>query len=207
MAAPIAQAIADRAGQPWGHGSRLRGLLQEEQDLAKLYESFMRGLSRYLLGNAYRVRAKEPKWPMHHHSSDAAKWMPSMRTDVHIEHKVLTATTRTVGIIECKYYENPFGKSQYSDQDKWRNGHLYQQLAYMQAEVAVEPGQLRPAVRGTIAYAHHEYDFDETFELHGFPFRMVTVNLNLPWPELRARVEDVVRWSVASGEEALVASA
>jgi 5-methylcytosine-specific restriction enzyme subunit McrC len=187
----LAQQLVDAGGEE----STLRGVLRDEHNLPLLYEGFVRGFSSHILGSGYRVRAKQPGWPVAEQSAEAAERMPQMRTDVHIQRASEGGETSGVGIIECKYYESPLSSGPHSQTPKWNSAHLYQLMAYLHADAAESPQRPPSRTRGLLAYAHHEISFDETFTLHGFPFRMATINLELPWPVLRARVEDLVRWS------------
>lgn len=188
--------LSDHLVDPAGQTSKIRGAHLDPSLLPALFEGFIRGFTKHTLGPTYKVSAKQPPWPITQHSQTAAALMPIMKTDVCIETKPLNHPTGQTTIIECKYYKDPTSSSAHSQTKKWHTSHLYQLLAYLQAEAATHPDRTKAQTRGLLAYAHHEADFDESFTFHGFNIRLTTIDLNQPWVKLRARVQDLAQWSV-----------
>lgn len=179
----VSELIHEQALPDLGERGRTGRLSIGEAEVAALYEAFIRGVTAYLLGPAYRVQAREPKWRVEDIDADASALLPRMRTDAHV-----TAPDGRTSIIECKFYEAPLQTGRHGDARRFRNSHLYQLLAYLRAESA----ESRP--RGLLAYAHHEVQFDERFKLDGFEVRLVTINLNATWSVLRDQLAELARW-------------
>ena len=131
--------LSNHLVDPVGNTSKIRGALHDPKIMPALFEGFIRGFCKHTLGPTYKVSAKQPPWPITQESQTAAALMPTMKTDVCIETKPLNHPAGQTTIIECKYYDSPLTTSHHSQTNKWNNSHLYQLLAYVQAEATTNP--------------------------------------------------------------------
>lgn len=153
-----------------------------DESMSALYERFLR--EYYAFHHAqWSPAARNVQWdvnPFADHSQ-----LPQMRTDV-----TLMGRERTL-IIDAKYYSasmqtGAWGKSTV------HSGNLYQLLAYVKNKDVQRDG----SVSGLLLYARtgagEQPDLDVTIQGNRIAAR--TLDLNKPWEDLRAQLDDIVRW-------------
>jgi 5-methylcytosine-specific restriction enzyme subunit McrC len=105
-----------------------------------------------------------------------------MFTDVSLERDEYT------GIIETKYYREPFSTRHQTR--RVRSGHLYQLYAYVKN--VAHAGR---AVDGVLLYAQTDQAEDAEVQLQGHRFRIVTLDLSLPWEDIHGRMTEIAEWA------------
>ena len=166
---------SERAGS-----SRFHEILEDEKAMARIFEKFVRNFADAHLQNA-KVSAMKIKW-------DGA-WdvrteaiLPQMLTDVTIERP------GSKMILDCKFYrEALIGRH---EAKKLHSSHLYQLVAYLRNQ-AVNPGWEH--VSGLLLYPAVEHRFDHKFVLNSHPIRVVSLDLDRPWTDIRDRLLEVLR--------------
>jgi 5-methylcytosine-specific restriction enzyme subunit McrC len=160
-------------------GAEAQALLRDPERLAELFEAFVRGFARFELRGVAEVEAKSLAWAAVSEDPRTLALLPRMRTDL-----LLRWRDGRVTIGECKFYERSLQASHRGTEERLRAGHLYQLSAYLRA--AERLCGRRP--EGLLLYAHAERELEEELRLEGYPLRVATIALDLPWPELRARL-------------------
>jgi 5-methylcytosine-specific restriction enzyme subunit McrC len=101
-----------------------------------------------------------------------------MRTDVS-----LTGPDRKI-VIECKFYQKTLLTHRYGEQEKIRSQHLYQLYAYLQ-NLSRRSDQ---RVEGLLLYPKVGESIDFEFFVHGFPIRVLTVDLSTDFVAIGKRL-------------------
>lgn len=148
-----------------GH-SRFRDFTRDRQQMAILYESFVRNF--YRLHSRYRVSRQDIYWKWIAADQVAAGLLPKMQTDIS-----LVSAEKKI-IIDCKY--TPEATQQHYDATTLRSGHLYQVNAYLdnlpEAFANCEAMLLYPTVDKAISASYINANHR---------IRIETINLNQPW--------------------------
>ena len=149
--------------------SRFREFSRDRQQMAVLYESFVRNF--YRIHSRYKVKREDIYWNWIAEDQVAAGLLPKMQTDIS-----LTADGRKI-IIDCKY--TPEATQHHYDANTLRSAHLYQINAYLDnlssADSSCEAMLLYPTVDKPLLASY-------THKAHRISIR--TINLNQPWPEI-----------------------
>lgn len=175
----LARALPDEgaAGHAW------RKLLDDEEQMGRLFEGFVRGFAKCHFGERARVSGKEFRWPKAEFSERGAALIPKMITDVFIDWR---AGPPTIG--ECKFYKKPFVHGPHGGPSKLHSQHLYQLMAYLRAADREYDG--KPS--GLLVYATVDETVSERMEIDGYDFGVVSLDLARAWPELREQMTAVV---------------
>ncbi|MBK9385609.1 MAG: hypothetical protein IPN34_12430 [Planctomycetes bacterium] len=160
-------------------GTEAHALLRDPERMAELFEAFVRGFARHELHGVAEVTAKNLSWAATSEDPRALALLPAMRTDLFLRWR-----DGGVTIGECKFYERSLSRSHRGIDERLRAGHLYQLSTYLRA--AERHCGRRPA--GLLLYARAERELEEVLVLEGYPLRVATIALDLPWSELRARL-------------------
>ena len=163
--------------------AQLTAWVSDEQ-MNRLYERFIR---EYYVFHHPELAPSAPAVPWDYDDTNAhgVEQLPAMRTDV-----TLRSGQRTL-IIDAKYYGtsmqvSPWGKTTV------HSANLYQVLAYVKNADVRRDG----SVSGLLLYARttapEQPDLDVSVQGNRIGAR--TLDLNQPWENLRAQLEDVVSW-------------
>ena len=149
------------------------GLLENEIEMSRVFEAFVRNFYRFRCADAYDVRAQVLEWPA---SSGNVGYLPSMRTDVS-----LTSAKRRL-VIDTKFYAHML--TERYGHSAFRPPHLYQLYAYLRTQE--DRGATHRAAEGILLYPTAGTALDETYEVQGHRMRITTLDLARPW----AAIED-----------------
>jgi len=177
-------------------GRRFRDIRLADHELAYLFEGFVRGFIRHHLAPPHDVGRIQPKWAQARGPEAALGLLPLMKTDVTI------TGPRTIAVLETKFYREPFRELEHGERLKLRSSHLYQIFAYVTNLARQEPNR---SVRGGLLYASTGRGVEAELEIGEIPIMVRTIDLTLPWPELEAVMQGIVRWTTV--EDPVVASA
>ncbi|KQT01516.1 5-methylcytosine-specific restriction endonuclease system specificity protein McrC [Cellulomonas sp. Leaf395] len=165
--------------------TRLATWLPDDQ-MSALYERFLR---EYFAAHHPELapKASAIEWNLDIERSPRRDQLPAMRSDV-----TLRQGDRTL-IIDAKYYGQNMQASWWGSKDTVISGNLYQVLAYVTNADRNHDG----SVSGLLLYAHTgdaapQPDLDVV--VHGNRIGARTLNLNQPWEEIAASLEDTCRW-------------
>ncbi|TGE26421.1 5-methylcytosine restriction system specificity protein McrC [Hymenobacter metallicola] len=149
--------------------SRFRDFRRDERLMAQLFEAFVRNFYRHEQ-RQFRVLSETIAWQAEAEQPTDLALLPTMITDTTLE-----AAERKI-ILDTKYYTAAL-RPRY-DQQRLISPHLYQLYAYLQNQPAA-PGQ---QLEGILLYPAAKHELAARYTLGGFPVRVVTIDLNQPWP-------------------------
>ncbi|KAA9331396.1 hypothetical protein F0P96_14210 [Hymenobacter busanensis] len=153
--------------------TRFHDFRRDETLMAQLFERFVRNFYR-LEQRRYRVLSETISWQAQAEQAADLELLPSMITDTTLE-----SPARKI-ILDTKYYTAAF-KPHY-DRQRLISPHLYQLYTYLQNQPAPAGQQLE----GVLLYPAATHTADLRYTLGGFPVRVVTIDLNQPWPGIAA---------------------
>lgn len=157
-------------GREW----QLRAFLEDEKQMAALFEAFVRNFyQREQTG--WRVKSEKINWQGQGHSAEAQRYLPAMFTDI-----TLQSATRKI-IIDTKFYQQAL-RPHYQKQ-RLISPHLYQLFAYLQNSPPTPPQQI---LEGLLLYPVVSAELHLEYTLSGHKVRICTINLNQPWPGIKA---------------------
>jgi len=168
--------------------TRFRDFLQDEAQMAKLFELFVRNF--YMREQSqFSSKSDTIDWDGTWRDDESEAALPKMHTDIS-----LTSPKRKI-IIDTKYYKDAL-TSIYS-KDIVRPGHLYQIYAYVKNYE--RRNRTGTPTEGILLYPTVNRDFDLNYELGGHPVRALTLNLNQAWRGIHTDLLDII--SVTNANE------
>ncbi|GAB2946835.1 5-methylcytosine-specific restriction endonuclease system specificity protein McrC [Hymenobacter coalescens] len=159
--------------------TRFHDFRRDEALMAGLFERFVRNFYR-LEQRRYRVASETIHWQAEAERAEDLALLPSMITDTS-----LTAPDRRI-ILDTKYYAAAL--KPHHDRQRLIAPHLYQLFAYLQNQA---PHAAAP-LEGILLYPAATHEADLRYTLGGFPVRVVTIDLNQPWPGIAADLHRLV---------------
>lgn len=163
-------------------GKRFHPFDADERQMGAVFEAFVYNfLAREQ--SDFQVGRRNVDWSATAERTNDLAFLPQMRTDV-----ILTSAKRRV-IIETKFYAQPLRAGWHGGSPKLISGHLYQLLAYL-TRFANEPG---PDPEGMLLYASAGESFDLVYDIGGRRVRVVTLDLDAPWPQIEESLHELVR--------------
>ncbi|SMB94064.1 5-methylcytosine-specific restriction enzyme subunit McrC [Hymenobacter roseosalivarius DSM 11622] len=160
--------------------ARFLDFRRDERLMAQLFEAFVRNFYR-LEQRRFRVLSETISWQAAADEPDDLSLLPAMITDTTLE-----APDRKI-ILDTKYYYAAL-RPRY-DRQRLIAPHLYQLYAYLQNQ-NLPPGQL---LEGILLYPAAAREVDLRYTLGGHPVRVVTLDLNQPWPGIAADLLGLIK--------------
>ncbi|MGW9855813.1 5-methylcytosine-specific restriction enzyme subunit McrC [Staphylococcus hominis] len=162
-------------------GSRETMMFEDEQQMAHLYERFVRAYYKKEFPEL-KVTASHIPWAL---DDDNHQMLPTMRSDI-----MLTYGKQCL-IIDTKYYTTTL--QQYFDTRTIHSGNLYQIFAYVKNE-ALHLKSKQINVAGMLLYAKtNEYIVpDNTFQMSGNTISVKTLDLNQDFIHIAKQLDDIV---------------
>lgn len=160
-----------------------------EDDMAALYERFVREYLRAEHGSKVGVSAPHIPW-MLDDGNDSL--LPVMRSDIVLESRDGGAVRQL--IIDTKYYSRVLGE-RYGKQSL-HSGNLYQVFAYVKnAEERLRREGVAHEVSGMLLYARTDEAAApcETYRMSGNSISVRTLDLNQPFEGIRAQLDGIAR--------------
>jgi 5-methylcytosine-specific restriction enzyme subunit McrC len=154
--------ISDKPGT-----SRFMDFIQDEAQMAILYEKFVRNF--YIKHSGYNVKREDIYWGWIPADKIAEELLPKMVTDIS-----LTSDKRKI-IIDCKF--TPRATQKHYDAEKLRSEHLYQINAYMDNL----GGRYAEDCEMMLLYPTVELPLSVDFAHKGHKISIRTINLDQPW--------------------------
>lgn len=155
-----------------------------DEAMNSLYERFLREYYR-THHPELSPAASSVKWDFEEETAFGAVQLPAMRTDV-----TLRRGLRTL-IIDAKYYRDTLQSGQYGKQSV-HSENLYQILAYTKNADVLRDGSASGILLYARTAARQQPDLDVMIQ--GNRIGAQTLDLNLPWEDLRTQLEEVVTW-------------
>ncbi len=161
-------------------GGRFRSILTDDTRMPKLFEKFVLNFAKRHLADT-RVGAERIRWHGIANDDEVSGVLPSMLTDVTLESK----TRKT--ILECKFYREAFVTTHGAK--RLHSMHLYQLNAYLQNKSKHDGWE---DVNGILLYPAVAHHCNYSFQLLGHDVRVCSIDLDLPWNEIEARLLQIL---------------
>lgn len=161
-----------------GKEAEFYNFLEDERKMAYLFENFVRNFYKKELKPS-KVYRENIIWGL---KGENLSYLPLMQTDISIElpHKKI--------IMDTKYYKAAltlnFGK------DKLNSANLYQLFAYLKNNEGKSPKDR--TAEGILLYPRVNKDLDLTYTMENHIMKVCTVNLNMKWQSIEARLMEIV---------------
>ena len=164
-----------------GIRSRFADILADEARMSAVFEEFVRNFYR-AEQQGFRVKSEWIEWESGSLDEKHKAFLPTMRTDV-----TLRSDERLI-VIDTKYYRQTF--VDYMGKERVRASHLYQLFTYLK-NLETRQGPMR--VEGMLLYPSVNRQVLLDYNLGGHRIRVVTLNLNQPWPRIHKDLLDIVQ--------------
>lgn len=153
----------------------------DEQRMSRLYEKFILEYYRQHYPQLSATAAQIP-WAL---DDGVGTMLPVMQSDIHLQ------KDNSVLIIDAKYYSRTT-QSQF-DKHTLHSNNLYQIFTYVKNR-DYDFGDTPHAVSGMLLYAKTDEEIqpNSVFQMHGNQISVKTLDLNLPFPEIRAQLDSIV---------------
>ncbi|MCP5525071.1 MAG: 5-methylcytosine-specific restriction endonuclease system specificity protein McrC [Verrucomicrobiales bacterium] len=158
--------------------SKFQDFDQDEQQMAHLYEAFVRNF--YRTHSRFQVKGEDIRWRWTGADETSTRLLPKMRTDVS-----LTAPDRKI-IIDCKF--TPEVTQHHHGVEKLRSTHLYQINAYMDNL----QGENADTCEMMLLYPTVDRPLSADFTFKGHKIYIRTINLDQAWPKIHANLLELV---------------
>ena len=155
--------------------SRFRDFLRNEKQMAALFEKFVRNFYRHEQ-STFRVKSEKFGWQEVEATQGDLQFLPGMRTDVSLD-----SSTRKI-VIDTKYYAKCL--QSYFDNETIHSENLYQLFAYLKN---LQFGDTRQ-IEGILLYPTVGKSLSLRYCIQGHTMRIVTVDLNANWQDIRQRL-------------------
>jgi len=149
-----------------------------ESTVHSIFERFVRNFLDIHLDDCGVQRTRRAWSDVQALNEQAEALLPTLETDV-----VLTRPGRTI-VIDTKYYARTL-------QENWgvervRASHLYQLLGYLHN--MRRSGQWGGEIEGVLLYPLAQQPVDACWVIHGYPVRVLTIDLALSWEDISAEL-------------------
>jgi 5-methylcytosine-specific restriction enzyme subunit McrC len=161
--------------------AQFRDFLRDERAMARLFERFLFSFYRKEQSE-YSVSRDRIHWQDVSASPEAMDYLPTMNTDISLD-----SPDRKI-VVDAKYYREVF-QSNYGS-DSIHSGNLYQLYAYV-SNLAIREDKQR-AVEGILVYPTVNREVDLEYEIQGCRMRVVTIDLNQHWSEIRTDLKQII---------------
>ena len=167
--------LIHEATLPEGTGGRYRfsDILRDERKMALIFQAFVKNFLR-IEQSKYEVRSLQFEWDAEGDEADI-RLLPKMTTDIHL----VSGDERI--IIDTKYYgealQENYGKR------SLRSENLYQLFSYLKN--SEKRGPEYSAAKGVLLYPAIGITPAFRAMIQGHEIRVVTVNLDQPWQQVR----------------------
>jgi len=153
---------------------------REEKAMARLFEAFARNF--YKLETDMTVSSDSIAWQFLSENPDDLDMLPAMLTDI-----TLQSTNKKI-IIDTKYYKEAF-KTRFENQ-KINSNNLYQLFSYLKNQE--NELEITRNCEGILLYPSINQDFEYTFKYENHKIRVMSINLNQDWKQIRADLLKIV---------------
>lgn len=163
-----------------GDTARFAAILDDELQMSKIFEEFLRSFYRIEQRQFRAVAAETLRWDGYAVTEISRPHLPNMITDI-----TLRSPSRTV-VIDAKFHKDVLSASH--GVDKVKSGNLYQMLAYLQHTAR---GCGSP-VDGILLYPLTGSPIRLHYRLMGHDIQIVTVDLSQPWPAIHDELMQIL---------------
>ncbi|EDL62302.1 5-methylcytosine-specific restriction endonuclease system specificity protein McrC [Gimesia maris] len=164
--------------------SQFRDFLRDERQMARLFENFVFNFYRKEQ-SVFKVKSELLTWQGVDATPEDQQFLPRMRTDVSLD-----SSTRKI-VLDAKYYKDSL--QSFHGNSSVHSENLYQLFAYLKNFYLknIQNGDSRP-IEGILLYPTTGQSLSLNYEIHGHSIRIVTLNLNTSWKEIRQQLLNIL---------------
>lgn len=159
---------------------KFKDFTREEKPMARLFEAFVRNF--YKVETDLSVSSDSITWQFESEFAEDLEMLPTMLTDITLQSKSQKI------IIDTKYYKDAF-QTRY-DKQKINSGNLYQLFAYLKNQET--DSDLTLNCEGILLYPSVQNDFVHSFKYKKHRIRIMSINLNQDWQNIRTELLKIV---------------
>ncbi len=167
--------------------SKFRDFIRDENQMAHLFEDFVRNFFRIELPES-KVGREDIYWNAKPLDEYSKQYLPKMITDISIE------TNDGKVIIDTKYYKEALSKNY--DQEKIHSSHMYQLFSYLK-NIEVKGG-INKTCSGMLLYPTLDSKYEMKYEIDNHKIMIKTINLNQDWKLIRNDMLNIYKESIAT---------
>jgi 5-methylcytosine-specific restriction enzyme subunit McrC len=173
---------------------RFKDFVRDKVRMRIMFEAFVRNFYG-LEQTQFTVSRQRFYWDTTFVDQHARALLPTMNTDVCLE-----SPSRKI-VIECKF--TPDALRENKGKLSARSQHLYQLFAYLKQLEG--RGGTDEHSEGLLLYPTANQSVDFVFETQGHTMRVVTLDLRVPWSDIKAQMLNLLKpWNVRALSSALV---
>ena len=150
--------------------SKFRNFLQDERQMAILFEEFVRNFYK-IEAIGCKVKREDIAWQAIALDKQAEQFLPKMVTDISVE------GTNSKAVIDTKYYKEALVT--HHGQSKIRSSHLFQLNSYLNN--LEQKGGLNKNCSGVLLYPTVKTDLCLSYKFGKHKITICTINLNQHW--------------------------
>ncbi|MGE7929229.1 5-methylcytosine restriction system specificity protein McrC [Lysinibacillus xylanilyticus] len=151
-----------------------------EKRMNDVFEEFIRKFYILKLKRQYSVGRENLKWQKLHVIEGDYSLIPKMQTDITLNNEI------TKIIIDTKYYKHAIADNHKGDK-KIIAANLYQMFSYL------SNAKQKERMVGILLYPQTDKAITQLFEMQGYLFKVVTVNLNEHWAKIEERLLEIIQ--------------
>lgn len=155
---------------------------RDEVKMYKLFESFVFNFYRIEFKGILKVRREAISWQFSFDNPGHEAYIPGMLTDITLESDI-----RKI-IIDTKYYQDTLAER--FERKKVKSANLYQLFSYLLNQERESDKNLHAT--GVLLYPAIEQDYDFNFRYKNHDILIRTINLNMNWINIDARLREFV---------------
>lgn len=159
---------------PEGKGFRIKSLLENKKQMAKVFEAFVRNFYRREQ-RVFKVKSEKLKWQGQGTTPEAQRLLPAMFTDISLQ-----SASRKI-IIDIKFYKKAL--IPHYKKERLISKHLYQLFTYLHHS-PLKNSQQQP--EGILLYPVVTEELNLEYSLSGYKIRVCTINLNQSWMNIKS---------------------
>ncbi len=174
-----------------GSGNFLfKNIFENEKQMGKIFEKFVFNFLQINHKETFDIKVEDLKWNFKPIDKSNINYVPKMRTDIVLRHKV---NKNRVIIIDTKFYKEKNILSRYKDSKSFNASNLYQITSYITNMKNQEGKNVN--LEGILLYAQNSNDIilNEKYNWMDHKVTIKTLNLNQEWKNIE---EDLLKLCV-----------
>ena len=155
---------------------------RDEGKMNQLFEAFIRNFYRIEQHKYKTVKKETIKWQFNLTENEDYQFLPQMETDITLENDDKKI------IIDAKFYRETMTLNY--NKEKLKSANLYQLFSYILNQ---QDGSAKTQeTTGILLYPTIETDYNLNFKYNEHNFQIRTINLNLNWRKISARLIEII---------------
>lgn len=150
-----------------------------EEKMSAVFEEFIRKFYEIRCAKKFKVKSERLAWQHINVIEGDSRLIPGMQTDI----TMFNSNTKI--IIDAKYYKKTLDVNKRGDA-RINSNHLYQLFSYLSNTKQFEK------MMGILVYPEVDRKVNQVFEMNGYLFKVMTLNLNTHWAKIEQRLMEII---------------